>query len=167
MSTITQFSFKTEPKELSYSKKSPMKLDQSLFFFHNKNHFRPLLNDLQYLFKSAVGVALHAAGIRDTYLKEEYSENNLVVILSNHEISKKSNQIIEKNLSVNIEKGCYFIEIDSEYILLIAKDIEGLKVGIKTFESVLQQTFDNYFEQKNFDDYIKVPTMKLYHCSEL
>ncbi|MHA1146695.1 MAG: hypothetical protein ACTSR8_00440 [Promethearchaeota archaeon] len=167
MSNITQFSFKEAPKELAYSNKPPMTLAQDLMFFHNKAKFRPFLNELQYSFKNAVGVALHAAGIRDTYLKEEYSENYFIVILGTHETSKKTNQIIKKNLSVEIEKGCYYIEVDSDYILLLAKDMEGIKQGIKTFETILQQTFDSYFEKKNFDEYIKVPTLTLYHCSEL
>lgn len=165
--TSIEFTFKETPKEISYSNKPPMALNQELFFFHNKNRFRSLLNDLQYLFKNKVGIALHAAGIRDSYIKEEYSEAYLLVLLGTHETSKQSNEIIEKQSHIHIDKGCYFIEVDSEYILLLAKDMDGITAGIKTFETILEQSFEAYFEQKAFDEYVTVPTLTLYHCSAL
>ncbi|MHA1274471.1 MAG: hypothetical protein ACTSVV_03765 [Promethearchaeota archaeon] len=167
MSTENVFDFKEEPKLIEYLEKEPMKLHKGLFFFHNKAKFRKDLIPLQFLFRDYVGVALHAAGIRDSYIRDSFSEEYLLVILTEHETIKSTDKIVEERQNVQIDKGCYYIEGNTNYIILMTKDMEGLHNGLKTFETILEQTFNNYFETKNFDDYVKVPCFKLYHCAPL
>ena len=77
MSFIREYKFENPFKELAYFDGEPLNLTDEFSFYHNKNKFRKELNNLQYLFKEYLNNPLHASGIRDTYIKEEYSENFL------------------------------------------------------------------------------------------
>lgn len=161
---IKEYVFKKAPSEIEYFDIEPLKLTKELEFFHNKNKFRRYITNLQNLVKRYLDTTLLAVGIRDTYLKEEFTEKFLILLFTSIEISKSANNIIESHKNREINQGCYYIENTSDYMLLLAKDMEGIKSGIETIEEILKQTLEHYFEQKNFDDYIKICPFKLNSC---
>ena len=161
---IKEFEFEKEPKEITYIEGEPLKLNKEFVFFHNKNLFRKELTRLQYLFKSYTNIPLIASGIRDSYLKDEFSQKYLIVIFTTNEVIKETNQIIKNNSNVEINSNCFFLEATSTYMLLLAKDLKGLILGLDTMELVIKQVMDDYFNQKKFDEYIKIRPFKLYNC---
>ena len=87
---LKEFKFEKVPLKIAYFDKEPLNLSNELTFFHNKSKFRKYLTQLQYLIKSFTNTPLQAAGIRDSYLKEEFSEKFLIVLLSTSETIKKT-----------------------------------------------------------------------------
>lgn len=163
---LEKFEFSKKPDDLNYIDGDPLKLNNEFNFFHNKNKFRKELNRLQYVFKKFTGIPLVASGIRDTYLKEEYTENNLLVLFTDNQIVKNANNILQKNLKRAISAGCYFISASSEYILLIAKDMDGLILGVDLLEELFTQVFEHYMEQKKFDEYVTIRQFNALGCSK-
>lgn len=163
---IKEYKFENPPNEIMYYNDKPLELNNKFGFYHNKSKFRKELNRLQYLFQNYLKIPLVAAGIRDSYLKEEYTEEYLIVLFTTDEIVKKTNQIIEAHLDKAILRGCFYLENNSKYMLLLTKDIEGLISGINTIEEIFVQTFEHYFNQKKFDEYIKIRPFKLVTCSK-
>ena len=161
---IKKYEFKSKPKDITYIDGEPLKLSKDFSFFHNKIKFRKELTRLQNFFKDFAKIPLQAAGIRDSYLKEEYSENFLLVIFTTSQIIKQADLIIEPHKNLEISPGCFYLESNSESMLLLAKDMEGLSFGVDTMEEIFSQTFEIYFEQKNFDEYIKIRPFKLLNC---
>jgi len=161
---IKKYVFKSKPKEITYIDGEPLQLSKDFSFFHNKIKFRKELTRLQNLFKDFAKFALQASGIRDSYLKEEYSENFLLVIFTTNQIIKQADLILEPHKNLELSSGCFYLESNSETMLLLAKDMEGLSFGVDTMEEIFSQTFEIYFEQKNFDDYIKIRPFKLLNC---
>ncbi|MFX1314573.1 MAG: hypothetical protein ACFE9T_01825 [Promethearchaeota archaeon] len=161
---IKKFEFEKHPKEITYIEGKPLKLNKEFVFFHNKSLFRKELTRLQYLFKSYTNIALLATGIRDSYLKEEYSEKYLIVLFTTNEIIKDCNKIIELHSKVEIEKDCFFLVTTSTYLLLIAKEMEGLVLGVNILEDILTQVMDDYFTKKNFEEYIQIRPFKILNC---
>jgi len=161
---LKEYKFDNFPLKITYLDKEPLKLNSEFIFFHNKSKFRKELSRLQYLIKSYTNVPLHAAGIRDSYLKEELSENYLIILFTISDIVKKANEIIEANLSNEIKPGCFYLESNTDYMLLLSHDMEGLIFGIDNMESILEQVLEDYARQKRFDDYIKVRSFKLSNC---
>ncbi|UCC18601.1 MAG: hypothetical protein JSV62_10890 [Promethearchaeota archaeon] len=165
MSTfLKDFKFEKPPHKITYIDSKPLKLNSEFIFFHNKSKFRKELNQLQYLFKTYTNIALHAAGIRDSYLKEEYSEKFLIVLFSTAEIVKKSNEILNDHSELEIKPGCFYLQTTSEFILLLSKDLEGLKKGTEIMEIILTQVLEDYINQNRFDDYIKICSFELTNC---
>ena len=76
---IKEYEFKISPKKITYGDEKPLKLSNEFSFYHNKSLFRKELNRLQYLFHKYLKTSLLAAGIRDSYLKEKYSGNYLII----------------------------------------------------------------------------------------
>jgi len=144
-----KFEFQKPVKEISYLEKEPLKLHQELQFFHNKSFFRKDLVKLQYLFQDNVGMTLRATAIRDTYLREEFTEEYMIVLLSTNEVQKKTDTIIEGRSDIEFKPADYYIEVTSEYLLLLTKDMDGLASGLDDIETILNQTFKNYFQTKN------------------
>ena len=161
---IKKYVFKSKPKEITYIDGEPLKLSKDFSFFHNKIKFRKELTRLQIFFKDSAKIAPQASGIRDSYLKEEYSENFLLVIFTTNEIIRQANLIIEPHKNIELSPGCFYLQSNSESMLLLAKDMEGLSYGVDTMEEIFSQTFEIYFEQKNFDEYIKIRPFKLLNC---
>lgn len=162
---IKNYEFKNNPKEISYFDEEPLKMSKEFTFYHNKNWFRKELNRFQYLFKTHLQNPLLASGIRDTYLKEEYAENYLIVLFTDGLTVKDTNHIIESNLDKEISQGCFYLISDSKYLLLLAKEKNGLVSGLSVMEEILTQTLEDYFKQKQFDDYIKIRPFKLFSCT--
>ena len=163
---IKQFKFEKSPLKITYFDKEPLNLSNEFIFFHNKSKFRKELTRLQYLIKSYTKTPLIASGIRDAFLKEEYSEKYLIVLFTTSEISKKTNEIIEPHSHLELKSGCYLIESTSEHILLLAKDLNGIKSAIITMEDIFYQTFEEYFTQENVDNYIKIRAFRLLDCGK-
>ena len=161
---IKKYVFKSKPKEITYIDGEPLKLSKDFSFFHNKIKFRKELTRLQNFFKDFAKIALQASGIRDSYLKEEYSENFLLVIFTTSQIIRQADLILEPHKNLELNPGCFYLESNSESMLLLAKDMEGLSFGVDTMEEIFSQTFEIYFEQKNFDDYLKIRPFKLLNC---
>ncbi|MHA1293898.1 MAG: hypothetical protein ACTSQJ_14670 [Promethearchaeota archaeon] len=153
---IREYKFEKDPGEIKYLDGEPLKLTKSFCFYHNKNFFRKELNRLQYIFKDFLNIPLLAAGIRDTYLKEEYSENYLILLFTDVQTHKKANELIEQHLKIPIDKCSFYLVNTSTYMLLLAKDLNGLISGIDVIEIILKQTLEDYFNQKRFEDYIKI-----------
>ncbi len=165
MSTfLKEFKFKKSPSKITYFDEEPLKLSNEFIFFHNKSKFRKELTRLQYLFKKFTKIPLHAAGIRDSYLKEEYSENLLIVLFTTSEKIRKSNEFFESISDKTLDPGCFYLETKSDFMLLVSRDIEGLKYGIDTMETILKQVLEDYINQQKFDDYIQVCPFQLNHC---
>ncbi len=163
---IKKYVFKSKPKEITYIDGEPLKLSKEFSFFHNKIKFRKELTRLQNLFKDLAKIPLQASGIRDSYLKEEYSDNFLLVIFTTSQIIRQADLILEPHKNLELNPGCFYLESNSESMLLLAKDMEGLTFGVDTMEEIFSQTFEIYFEQKNFDDYLKIRPFKLLNCSK-
>ena len=102
-SYLKEYKFEKPPLKLIYFDEDPLKLTSEFIFFHNKSKFRKELNRLQYLFKSYTKIALHAAGIRDSYLKHEYSDKFLVVIFTTPEMVKTERKVL---LTWGMTKPC-------------------------------------------------------------
>jgi hypothetical protein len=160
-SYLTEFIFKKIPKTLLYLDGAPLNLSNEFSLFHNKNWFRKELTRLQLVFKNHINQTLTASGIRDTYLKKEYGENFLILILTTNEMIKKANQIVETANALEINLGCFYIESRSEHLLLIAKDKKGLVSGIDYLEDILTQILGDYLKKKNFDEYIQLRQFSL------
>ena len=161
---ITEYKFKFIPKEIVYYNTESLKLNKELSFFHNKNIFRKELNKLQYTFKNYTGNSLVASGIRDSYLKEEISERFLLVLLTNNRIVKTINEIIENSINTEIPPKCFYLETNSDYMLLLTKDMESLIFGIDTMNDIFIQTFEDYYIKKVFEDYVKIRPFKMKSC---
>jgi len=165
MSTfLTEFKFEKSSPKITYLDEEPLKLTNEFFFFHNKSKFRKELNQLQYLIKSYTKIAFHAAGIRDSYLKEEYSERFLIVLLTTSETIKKSNEFLKLHSDLELNSGCFYLQTTSEFMLLLSKDMEGLVKGVETVETILKQVLEDYMNQKRFDDYIKICAFESMDC---
>ena len=163
---IKECEFKIPPKEIIYGDEEPLKLSNEFSFYHNKNMFRKELNRLQNLFLRYLKTSLVAAGIRDSYLKEKYSENFLLLLFTDNKIMKETNQIIKAHSDVEIHPNCFYLESSTKYILLLAKDMDGLISGIDTMEEIFSQTFEDYFSRKKFDEYIKICPFKMTSCAK-
>ncbi|TFG22794.1 MAG: hypothetical protein EU529_09315 [Promethearchaeota archaeon] len=163
---IKEYEFKIPPKEIIYGDEEPLKLSNEFSFYHNKNIFRKELNRLQNLFLRYLKTSLVAAGIRDSYLKEIYSENHLIIIFTDNKIVKETNQIIEAHSDIEILSKCFYLESSTKYMLLISKDMDGLISGIDTMEEIFTQTFEEYFSRKKFDEYIKICPFKITSCAK-
>jgi len=163
---LKEYVFKLKPTEITYLDKDPLELKKDFIFFHNKIKFRKEITQLQNLFKEYTKIALQASGIRDSYLKEEFSEAFYIIIFTTHEVVRKANEIIEPHSHLELKKGCYYLESTSEYILLLAKDLDGVKSGVITMEDIFYQTFEDYYAQRNTDDYIRIRSFKLFNCIE-
>jgi len=163
---IRNYEFRSDPKEITYLDEEPLKLDKDFSFFHNKIKFRKELTRLQMIFKDYTGISLLASGIRDSYLKEEYSEKFYLVVFTTSQGIRDASKIIDPNKDVNIKPKCFYLECRTNHMLLLAKEMEGLVAGVDTLEDILTQTFKDYFEQKNREDYVKIKPFKLFNCSE-
>jgi len=163
---IRDYEFRSKPKEITYVDDAPLKLDKNFSFFHNKNKFRKELTQLQLIFNDYTKISLPASGIRDSYLKEEYSEKFFVVIFTTNQVIKGANQMIDPYKDTNIKPGCFYLESTSNYMILLAKNMEGLTSGIATLVDIFTQTFEIYFKQNIRDDYIKIKPFKLFSCDE-
>ena len=71
------------------------------------------------------------------------------------------NDLIKTHFDKEINQGTFLMENNSKGILLLAKDMEGLVLGIDVMEEIFQQTFDNYFAQNKLDDFIKIRPFKM------
>jgi hypothetical protein len=161
-----KFEFKKDPKIITYLDGKSLNLTNQFVFYHNKNRFRKDLTRLQNLFNDKVNVPLLASGIRDSYIKEEYSDNYLITIFTTKLKIKESNQMFESMQYKSLEDGCALIYANEEYMILVAKDMIGLVLGIEYIEEILTQILDEYLERKEFDDYIKIRPFKLTACSK-
>jgi hypothetical protein len=158
---VKEYEFKNPPNEISYLEGEPLKLSDSFIFYHNKNKFRKELNRLQVVFRNNTKTPLMASAIRDTYLKEENSNRFLIIYFTTGEYINNLNDVIETHVDKEIKNGTFLLENTSSYMLLLAKDMEGLTFGIDTMEEIFQQTFSNYFSQNKLDDYIKIRPFKM------
>ena len=164
---LKEFKFKTPIKEITYYDGEPLKLTNEFCFFHNKNRFRNELTRLQNLFQKYLKAPLLVAGIRDSYVKEEYTENYLIILFTTYEVVKEANKIIEISANKDIIAGCFYLETNSKYMLLLARDLKGLELGIDVMEQVLKQTLEHYLAQKKFDDYIKIRPFSMINCVKI
>ncbi len=163
---LKEFKFEKSPLKITYLDKEPLKLTSEFIFYHNKNKFRKELNRLQYLIKSYTNVPLQAAGIRDSYLKEDYSKKFLIILFTISNIIKKTNEIIEPNLNIELNPGCFYLESNTDFTLLLSRNMEGLISGIDTLETILKQVLEDFTNQKRFNDYIKIRPFKLTDCNK-
>ena len=163
---IRDYEFRSKPKEITYLDDAPLKLDKNFSFFHNKNKFRKELTQLQLIFNDYTKISLPASGIRDSYLKEEYSDKFFIVIFTTNQVIKDANQMIDPYKDTNIKPRCFYLESTPNYMLLLAKNMEGLISGIATLVDIFTQTFEIYFKQNIQDDYIKIKPFKLFSCDE-
>ncbi|MFX1343734.1 MAG: hypothetical protein ACFFBC_08150 [Promethearchaeota archaeon] len=153
---LKEFEFKSPPKNLTYLDGEPLKLTEKFDFFHNKNKIRKGLNQLQYLFKSYINNPLVASGIRDSYLSEKYTEEYLIVLFTTPELVKKANKILASYSNIKFTQGNFFLITTSDYMMLLAKDMKGINSGIEIMEKILNQVLEDYFNKKNFEDFIKI-----------
>ncbi|MHA1987899.1 MAG: hypothetical protein ACW98D_14785 [Promethearchaeota archaeon] len=161
---IKKFEFKESPKEITYIEEAPLELNEDFVFFHNKNKIRKSLTPIQHLFKSYTTNPLLALGIRDSYLKEELTEQYLIVLFTTSEIIKDTNKIISGYADIEIKPGCFYLETKSNYLLLLTKDLKGLHAGANIMEEILTQVLEDYFTRKIFEEFIKIPQFKINSC---
>ncbi|MHA2038784.1 MAG: hypothetical protein ACW98X_20320 [Promethearchaeota archaeon] len=161
---IKKFEFKETPKEITYIEGAPLELNEDFVFFHNKSKARKDLTPLQYLFKSYTTNPLLALGIRDSLLEKELTEQYLIVLFTTPKVIEHTNNIISRYTDVEINQGCFYFETNSEFMLLLTKDLDGLHSGTKIMEEILTQVLEDYFTKKNFDEFIKVTQFKIISC---
>jgi len=158
---IKEYELENPPDEITYLDGEPLKLSDGFIFYHNKNKFRKELNRLQVMFKTHTKTPLIASAIRDTYLKEEYSEKYLIIYFTTGEFIMELNDTIETHDKKEIKQGTFLMENTSKSMLLLAKDMKGLVLGIDVMEQIFQQTFENYFAKNKLDDFIKIRPFKM------
>ncbi|MFX0142023.1 MAG: hypothetical protein ACFFDN_50770 [Candidatus Hodarchaeota archaeon] len=163
---LKEFKFEKPPIKITYFDKEPLILNNKFIFYHNRSKFRKELTRLQYLIKSYTKTPLLAVAIRDSLLKEEYSEKFLIVLFTTSETIRKTNKIIEEYLDIELDPGCFFIETKKDFMLLLSKDIEGLISGVDALETILKQILEDYMNQERFDDYIKIRIFELIGCTK-
>ncbi|MEJ2249218.1 MAG: hypothetical protein P8Y70_03430 [Candidatus Lokiarchaeota archaeon] len=161
---IKKFEFEVKPKQISYNAGEPLKLNSEFRFYHNKHKIRKELSALQYLFQDYIKNPLLATGIRDSYVKADYTENYLFVVLATAKTIKNTNEIIEEFVSKDLGNNCYYIKTDEDSLLIFAKNSGGITAGIQQTISILKQVLESYFERKQFDEFIKIPQFLLYDC---
>jgi len=161
---IKKFEFKETLKEITYIEEAPLELNEDFVFFHNKSKVRKDLTPIQHLFKSYTTNPLLALGIRDSFLKKELTEQYLIVLFTTSEIIKDTNKIIFGYTDVEINEGCFYLETNSDYMLLLTKDIDGLHAGTNIMEEIFTQVLEDYFSRKKFDDFIKITPFKIKSC---
>ncbi len=161
---IKKFEFKETPKEITYIEESPLELNEDFVFYHNKSKVRKELTPLQYLIKSFTKNPLLALGIQDSFLKKEFTDKYLIILFTASENVKNTNEIIAEYTDIEINQGCFYLVTTSDYMLLLTKDLDGLKSGKKIMEEILNQVLEDYFTKKNFDDFIKIRQFRIYSC---
>lgn len=159
---LEEFELNRDSAKITYKEGKPLELNNDFAFYHNKNKFRKELNKLQYLFRNYTGDSLVASGIRDSYLREEISEDFLIIFFANNDTVKKTNDIIEPKNNLAFEEGYYYLESTTNYILLLSKDMAGLTAGINTLELIFTQVFDHYLNVNNPEDYVKIRPFEIY-----
>jgi hypothetical protein len=161
---IERFEFEDKPKQIIYRDEEPLKLTNEFRFYHNKHRFRKELNKLQFLFQESLKYPLHVAGIRDSYIKADYTENYLFMILTTPEIIKNTTQIIEEFIEKDIGKGCCYVKTNSDYLVILANNLVGIKKGIDRTGEILRQVLNDYLKRKEFDEFIKIKPFTLFDC---
>jgi len=163
---IREYKFKETPDKITYHDGEPLELSEKFIFYHNKVMFRNELIQLQDLFKNHLKTPLLASAIRDTYLSEEITENNLVLFFTTADLLGEMNALVEQHLSEIEGSGCFYFKNTSKYMLLLAKDRDTIIYGIKFMEEILFQTLDDYFKQKKFDEFINIRPFLIYSCKK-
>ncbi|MBN1799853.1 MAG: hypothetical protein JW891_00005, partial [Candidatus Lokiarchaeota archaeon] len=158
---LREFKFEKDIGKFEYQDGEPLALSEKFIFYHNKNKFRKEITRLQNIFKKYTKNSLVASGIRDTYLKEEYSENYLILLFTTGDQVENTNEILNKHINIDISPNKFYLISTPKYMLLLAKDMNGLNSGINIMEEIFKQTFEDYFEQKHFDDFIKIRQFKI------
>ena len=158
---LKEFIFKNPPKSITYIDGEPLKLTEKFNFFHNKTKLRKNLTQLQLLFKSYMKNPLLASGIRDSYLTEAYTEEYLFVLFTTPEIIKNSNEILALYSGIEFTQGNFFLITTPDYMMLLAKDMNGINSGVEIMDEILNQVLEDYFNKKKFEDYIKIRQLKL------
>lgn len=162
---VEKYEFEKEPKEIEYKEGEPLKLTKEFRFYHNKVKFRKDLKSLQNLFEKYTKHPLIAAGIRGSYLKDEYFEKYLVILFTTVDKIKKGTELVDRTLNgKDIEKDCFIMESTSDCLTVVAKDMDGIKFGIQNLELLLEQTLEDYLQQKEFDKFIQIRPFRLYNC---
>jgi hypothetical protein len=161
---IKKFEFKENPKEITYIEKPPLVLNEDFVFYHNKSKVRKELTPLQYLIKSFTNNPLLALGIRDSFLKKEFTDKYLIILFTTSEIVNNTNRIITEYTNIEINQGCFYLVTTSDYMMLLTKDMAGLKSGAKVIEEILNQVLEDYFTKQNYDDFIKIRQFRIYSC---
>jgi len=161
---IKKFEFKETLKKITYIEESPLELNEDFVFYHNKSKVRKELTPLQYLIKSFTKNPLLALGIQDSFLKKEFTDKYFIILFTTSENVKNSNGIIAEYTDIEINQGCFYLVTTSDYMLLLTKDLDGLKSGKKIMEEILNQVLEDYFTKKNFDDFIKIRQFRIYSC---
>ena len=163
---ISEYEFKEAPDKIEYGDGEPVQMSEKFIFYHNKVNFRHELIRLQKIVKTHLNTSLIASAIRDTYLKEEITENNLFMIFTTADLLDEMNNIVEQHLSKIENPGCFYLRSTSKYMLLLAKDRDTLIYGINFVEEILSQTLDDYFSKKKFDDFIKIRPLEIKSCKK-
>jgi len=163
---IREYEFKETPNSISYGDDEPLHLTEKFIFYHNKVIIRGELTRLQNLFRSYFKKALLASGIRDTYLKQDITEDNLFVIFTTTDLLEEMNETIEQNLSESPDPGCFYLKSTSKYMLILGKDRAGIGKGVDFMEEILTQTLNDYFDRKKFDDFIKIRPLEIRSCKK-
>ncbi len=163
---MKQFELKYPPISIDYLEGEPLKLLNDFRFYHNKIKFRKDIIKLQNLFQKYLNTPLQATGIRDSYMKEPYFESYLILFFSTFKLIQCINDIMENYLDITIKEGCFYLESNSTYMILLSKDINGMRAGIDEMEDILDQVLDKYFQEQKFEDYIQIYPFKLYNCGK-
>ncbi|MHA2391661.1 MAG: hypothetical protein ACXAEX_06805 [Promethearchaeota archaeon] len=163
-SYLREFTFEKSPKEITYLEEEPLKLTEEFTFFHNKSKLRKELSRLQYLIKSYTKNPLLALGIRDSFLKQEYTDQFLIMIFTTSEVVESTNSIIQEYLNLEITEGCFYLKTTPNYMLLLTRDLAGFHEGIDVVEEILKQILEDYFDKKDFQDFIKICPFTLKSC---
>ena len=82
-------------------------------------------------------------------------------MFTDNETIKRTNEILESISQLKINKNNFYLETTTEYMLLLAEDIDGLNYGIDTMKEIFTQTFDNYLSNKQFEDFVKIRPFKI------
>ncbi|MHA2088551.1 MAG: hypothetical protein ACW972_09755 [Promethearchaeota archaeon] len=88
----------------------------------------------------------------------------MIVLFTTPKVIEHTNNIISRYTDVEINQGCFYFETNSEFMLLLTKDLDGLHSGTKIMEEILTQVLEDYFTKKNFDEFIKVTQFKIISC---
>ncbi|MFX0004927.1 MAG: hypothetical protein ACFE9C_09505 [Candidatus Hodarchaeota archaeon] len=63
-------------------------------------------------------------------------EKYLIGLFTTLEISKKVNGIIKAHPDLEIKTGCFYLETNTNYMLLLSKDMEGLVSDVDAIHQI-------------------------------
>jgi len=137
------------------------KMEKFLLLYYNYGWMREYLSDLILNFNK-INITVKPIFFTPKFTGK-CEENYLVILIRTKENGNNAEKLVEKKSEVKIGTNCYHLTINTKYILMVATNAEGLKLGIKEF-NFLFNYLGEYIEKLHKLDNIKISGVKIYNC---